>query len=69
METLLYLERRTVYIKTLVITLEGAIANHLLPPANEFWGKVTFLHMSCILFGGGVGMSAFGSGGVVACEI
>ena len=24
-----------------------------LPPANEVWGKVTFLHLSVILFGGG----------------
>ena len=27
---------------------------HLLPPANEVWGKVIFLHLSVILFIGGV---------------
>ena len=69
METLLNLERKTVYTKTLVITLEGAIASYLLPPANEFWGKVMFLHVSGILFTGGRGISAFGSRGVVSCEI
>ena len=26
----------------------------LLPPANEVWGKVIFLHLSVILFTGGV---------------
>ena len=29
-------------------------ANLLLPPANEVWGKVIFLHLSVILFTGGV---------------
>ena len=30
----------------------------LLPPANEVWGKVIFLHLSVILFTGGVCLSA-----------
>ena len=28
-----------------------------LPPANEVWGKVIFLHLSVILFTGGVACS------------
>ena len=29
------------------------ITSKLLPPANEVWGKVIFLHLSVILFTGG----------------
>ena len=37
----------------------------LLPPANEVWAKVLFLHLSVILFTGGGGLSqhAMGRGG------
>ena len=30
------------------------MVTHFLPPANEVWGKVIFLHLSVILFTGGV---------------
>ena len=32
----------------------------LLPPSNEVWGKVIFLHLSVILFTWGVGVPAPG---------
>ena len=34
------------------------ILSQLLPPTNEVWGKVIFLHLFVILFTGGVGLSA-----------
>ena len=33
-------------------------ACHLLPPANEVWGKVIFLHLFVIVFMGGLCLSA-----------
>ena len=38
-----------------------------LPPANEVRGKVIFLHLSVILFGGGGGIPAHIAGGIPAC--
>ena len=35
-------------------TTSGPYDYHVLPPANEVWGKVIFLHLSVILFTGGV---------------
>ena len=37
-------------IKTVVGTEEASSVVTLLPPANEVWGKVTFLHLTVILF-------------------
>ena len=36
---------------------------YFLPPANEVWGKVTFLHLSVILFVGGVCIPAYNGAG------
>ena len=34
--------------------IQASLSHALLPPANEVWGKVIFLHLSVILFTGGV---------------
>ena len=46
---------------------------YLLPPANEIWGKVIFLHLFVILFGGGARGCSWGAcvvapGGVRGCS-
>ena len=40
-----------------------SLLHPFLPSANEVWGKVMFLHLSVILFGGGVYPSMNGAGG------
>ena len=48
----------------------AAMPRVFLPPANEVWGKVIFLHLFVILFtgvGGGGGIPACIAGGIPAC--
>ena len=46
----------------------SAVLFSYLPPANEVWGKVIFLHLSVILFtGGGGAIPACIAGGIPAC--
>ena len=48
--TVLSIQRRKrLFFRTFLIVLEK-----LLPPADEVWGKVIFLHLFVILFTGGV---------------
>ena len=53
---------------TLVTEVPKLKSRTFLPPANEVWGKVMFLHLSVILFTGGGGCilacNRAGSGGV-----
>ena len=41
-------------ISQMGVPTEDGVTNLLLPPTNEVWGKVIFLHLSDILFTGGV---------------
>ena len=57
----------------LIPTLYMQRVYSLLPPANEVWGKVIFLHLFVILFTGGACMVALGVcgclwGGVCGCS-
>ena len=47
---LMQLNMPTTWMQSRKLTVGG----NLLPPANEVWGKVIFLHLSLILFTGGV---------------
>ena len=38
-----------------LLLVGGALTSDWLPPANEVWGKVMFLHLCIILFTGGGG--------------
>ena len=42
--------------------IQASLSHALLPPANEVWGKVIFLHLSVILFTGGVSCPGGGEG-------
>ena len=50
-----------------IFVSNSATITVLLPPANEVWGKVIFLHLSVILFTGGGGIPACIASGIPAC--